>query len=290
MTQLLVDAVHRALALDAQQAVELSIDLLLGFCEFGQLGAHLRPHSLIGQVVLNGVGQHEVAVGQTLHQGRSTQTVGTVVGEVALTDSEQAGDGGLQLVVNPDTTHCVVDSGIDHHGLVVLHAIDLVGQVAGEHVGDLLIHLKQVAVALHDDVESQTVDRLREVQIDGQTSVVHAEALVAALLGGTAGHVARNEVAEGGIAALQIVVAVLLGNVPRLDLVLLQLLGVLNLLRHPDTTVVTQRLRHQCQLRLLVTMHGDTGGVNLHVRGICKVGTLTIALNGCGAVASHSVG
>jgi len=37
-------------------------------------------------------------------------------------------------------------------------------------------------------------------------------------------------------------------------------------------------------------MNGDTGGVNLNVRGVSKVCTLTIALNGCCTVTSHSVG
>ena len=36
-------------------------------------------------------------------------------------------------------------------------------------------------------------------------------------------------------------------------------------------------------------MNGDTGGVNLNVRGICKVSTLAIALNGGGTVTTHSV-
>ena len=185
VTQLLVDRVNGALALDVEQAVHLGIHLLLGLVELRQVGADLAPDRLVGQIVLDGVRQHEVAVGQTLHQCRSTEAVGTVVGEVALADSEQAGDGGLQLVVDPDTTHRVVDGGINHHGLVVLHAVNLVGNVAGEHVGNLLVHLEEVAVTLHDDVEAETVDRLREVEEHSQTGVVHAEALVAALLSGT---------------------------------------------------------------------------------------------------------
>ena len=59
---------------------------------------------------------------------------------------------------------------------------------------------------------------------------------------------------------------------------------------HPTCIPVTQRLRHQRQLRLLVAMNGDTGGVNLNIRGICKVSTLTIALNGSRAVTAHGVG
>ena len=37
-------------------------------------------------------------------------------------------------------------------------------------------------------------------------------------------------------------------------------------------------------------MNGDTGGVNLNIRGISHEGTLTIALDGSCAVATHSVG
>ena len=36
-------------------------------------------------------------------------------------------------------------------------------------------------------------------------------------------------------------------------------------------------------------MNGDTGGVNLNVRRICKVSTLAIALNSGGTVTTHSV-
>ena len=37
-------------------------------------------------------------------------------------------------------------------------------------------------------------------------------------------------------------------------------------------------------------MNGDTGGVNLNVRRICKVSTLAIALHSSGTVTTHSVG
>ena len=139
-----------------------------------------------------------------------------MVGEVTLTDGEEAWDGGLQLIVDPDTTHGIVDGGIDHHRLVVLHAIDLVGHIAGEDIGNLLVHLEEVAITLHDDIDAEAVDRLREVEEHSQTGVVDTEALVATLLSGTRSHVARNEVTEGRIAALEVVVAILLRNLPAL--------------------------------------------------------------------------
>ena len=216
VTELLMDGVNRALTLNIEQAVKLCIHLLLSLVKLRTVCGNLRPNSLVSQVVLDGVRQHEVTIGQTLHQRRSTQTVGTVVREVTLTDSEQTRNRGLQLVVNPDTTHGVVDSGINHHRLVVLHAIDFVGYVAREDVSDFLVHLEEVAVTLHDDIQTQAVDRLREVEEHGETRIVDTIALVATLLSGTRGNVTGNEVTEGRIAALQIVVAVLLGNLPTL--------------------------------------------------------------------------
>src|SRR3712207_9459761 len=80
-----------------------------GLYELLTIGRYLGPQCLIGQVVLNGVRQHEITVGQALHQRRSTQTVGTVVREVTLTDGEQTGNSGLQLIVYPNSAHGIVD-------------------------------------------------------------------------------------------------------------------------------------------------------------------------------------
>ena len=160
VSELLVDRVNRTLTLDIHQTVGLCLNSLLCLCKFGQVGTEAWPYLLVSEVVLDGVRQYEVTVGQALHKSRGTETVSTVVREVTLTDSKQTRDGGLQLVVNPDTTHGVVDSWEDHHRLVVLHAVDLVGEVAGEHVGDLLIHLEEVTITLHDLVDAETVDTL----------------------------------------------------------------------------------------------------------------------------------
>ena len=71
----------------------------------------------------------------------------------------------------------------DHHWVLVLHAIDLVCEFAWIDVGDLLIHVEEVAITLADNVDTETLDRLREVEEHGKTCVVYAEALVATLLG-----------------------------------------------------------------------------------------------------------
>ena len=55
-----------------------------------------------------------------------------MVGEVRFAHAEQAGDGGLQVVVHPQPAHGVVAGRVDAHG----HAVRVLG-------GDPLVHLEQ---------------------------------------------------------------------------------------------------------------------------------------------------
>ena len=183
-----------------------------------------------------------------------------------------------------------MDGRIDHHRVVILHAVNLVSKLARIDVCDFLIHVEEVAVALAYNVDTEALDALREVEEHGQTCVVNAEALVAALLGSTRSNVAGNEVTECRIAALQIVVAVFLRNVASLLCSGLQSLGVLKLLGHPDTSVVTQRLRHKRKLRLVVSVYRDTCRVDLNVRRIGEVSALAVARHGSCTVTAHGVG
>ena len=214
-----------------------------------------------------------------MHQGGSTEAVCTVVGEVTFTDGEQSLDGGHQFVVNPDTTHGIVDSRINHHRVFVW-----------ADISDFFIHIEEVAVTLCNDIFTQTVDSFGEVKEYGKTGVVHAEALVAAFFGSAAGNVTRNEVTECRIAAFQVVVAVFLGNIFSLQCTFLQFLGVFQLLRNPNAAIVTQGFGHQSQFGLLVTVNRDTSGVNLYVSRVGKPGTFTVASHCSRAVTCHCIG
>ena len=209
-----------------------------------------------------------------------------MVGEVGLSGDVEARDVGLQVVVHPQATHRVVHGGVDAHG-------DLVGVIPG----DALVHLEQVAVAGRDGVLAQTVDGLGEVQVDAAThhplvavgvalldGRSHAATLVAHVLGLAGGDVARHEVAEGRVDALEVVVARLLGDVARV------LVAVLGLLGHPDASVVAQGLTHEGELGLEVPGLRDAGGVDLRVAGVGEVGALAVRAPDGGGVASHRVG
>ena len=126
-------------------------------------------------------------------------------------------------------------------------------------------------------------DRVGEVQVDAEPTRSHPAALVADVLGGPGGDVTRHQVAEGRVDPLQVVVAVGLGDVRGGPLVLARL-------RHPDASVVAQRLTHQRQLGLVLTRHRDAGGVDLGVAGIGEVGALAVRPPGGGDVAAHRVG
>ena len=149
VSEFLVDAVDRALTIDGKEAIDALAHVLLGGFEFGKLGGEAGHGDLVGKIVLNRVGQHEISVGQPLHEGRSTEAVGTVVGEVALTDGEKAIDGGHEFVVHPDSAHGIVDGGENLHGGFV-----------GALVGDLFVHVEEVTVAGSNFIAAEVADGL----------------------------------------------------------------------------------------------------------------------------------
>ena len=101
---------------------------------------------------------------------------------------------------------------------------------------------------------AEAVDGVGEVEVHAVLQRADAAAGVDLALGVAGGDVARHEVAERRVAALEEVVALGLGD-------LVGRAGVVGVLRHPDAAVVAQRLRHQRELRLeLVALPGCTSG------------------------------
>ena len=172
--------------------------------------------NFVRQVVADRIRQYEIAVGQTLHQRRCAQTVRAVVGEVGLADRIQAGDRGHQVVIQPDTAHRIVHGRIDRHRFFV--RID---------VGDLFVHLEQVAVTFADRLFAEAVDCGRKVEEYGQAGLVDPEAGVATLFGGARRHVARHEIPEGRVTAFEVVVAVFFRDLRRFQFLRADLFDVL---------------------------------------------------------------
>ena len=129
-------------------------------------------------------------------------------------------------------------------------------------VRDLFVHIEQVTVFLLNDLFTQAIDRVGEIQEYGQARAVHAETCVATLFSGTRSHVARNQVSECRITPLQIII----------------------------TVVVTQGFGHHSQFRLEVTFHRYASRVDLNHTRISEVSAFLVALPCGGTVRCHSVG
>ena len=202
-----------------------------------------------------------------------------MVREVTLADCEEARNVRREFIVNPKSAHRIVNSRINHHRVIVR-----------ANVSNFFVHIEEVTVACFYDIAAQAVDSFREVEEYGKARVVYAEAGIATLFSSAAGYVAGNEVTESRVAALEVVVAILFRNVATFKFAGLQLLRIFNFLGNPNAAVVTQRLRHQSQLTLLIAVNRNTRGVNLYERGVSEVCSLAISRNSCRAVATHSIG
>ena len=101
---------------------------------------------------------------------------------------------------------------------------------------------------------------------------------------GVAGRdVAGHQVAERRVLALEVVVAVLFGD-------LVGGAGLVGVLRDPDAAVVAQRLRHEGELRLELVARRDAGRVDLRVAGVGEGGALLVGPPRRGDVAVLGVG
>ena len=78
-----------------------------------------------------------------------------------------------------------MDGWENHHRVVVVHAVHSGTFLAGIHVGNLLIHVEEVAITLANHVDAEALDGLREVEEHSQAGVIHTKTLVATLLGST---------------------------------------------------------------------------------------------------------
>ncbi len=179
----------------------------------------------------------------------------------------------IRLIIHPQAAHRVVDGGIDAHRNLV-----------GIFVGDALVHVEQIAVALANrrsrpGVRSRRRNRDRRPGRSSPTPRPSSQTC----FGIARSHIARNQVAEAGIAALQIIIALVFRNLVRRPLVAL-------LLRHPDAAVVAQRFAHQRQLRLIIARHRNAGGMNLREAGIGEQRAALVRAPDGGGVGTFGVG
>ena len=158
-----------------------------------------------------------------------------------------------------------------------------IGVSYGILVGDALVHLEEVVVALPHDVVAEALDGGPEVEVDAVLQRADAAAGVALGLERPRCDVAGHEVAERRVATLEEVVAVAFGDLRRRP-------GVVHLLRHPHPAVVAQRLRHQRELRLEVVARRDARRVDLRVAGVGEQRPLLVGPPHGGDVARLGVG
>ena len=142
---------------------------------------------------------------------------------------------------------------------------------------DALIHIEQIAITLGDRRLAVAGNRIAKVEEYTEARRSNSATFIANFLGRARRNIAWRQIAKAWILALEEVIALLFGNCIWIERTFANLLGNLCRLRSPDTTVITQRLGHQRQLRLLVAVHRNTSWVNLCVARIRKTSTSLVS-------------
>src|SRR5215208_916132 len=220
----------------------------------------------------DGIREYEVAVGQPLHQCARSEAVRPVIREVRFAGYVKPINRAHEIVVHPEPTHRVMDRGIDAHRNLIWIL-----------VRDALVHLEQVTVAVPDDIASEPLDRVGEIEINTQSRVTDPPALVAHFLCRAGRDVAWREIAEARILPFEEVISFSLGNLPRDP-------RFTFLLRNPHSAVVSQRLAHQRELRLVLSANGNAGRMNLSEAWVRECGAPFVRPPDRGRVGALSVG
>ncbi len=159
-----------------------------------------------------------------------------------------------------------------------------IGALVGIVAGDLFVDVEEVPVTLANRPFTEACDRVLEIEIDAASARADAATFIAHFLRAARGNVARSEVAVARIFALEIIIAIGFRNVVRR-------FGAIFLpFRHPDASVVPERLRHEGQLRLVVAADRDAGRMNLGVARVGEERAFLIGAIGGGDVAAAGVG
>ena len=157
---------NRPLAFDAEHFVDTSLRRICGVLERLMVGRHFWQLRT-GKVVGDRVRRDEIAVGEPLHQRTCAEAVRAVIGEIRFAQHEKPRDRALEVVVHPESAHRVVDGRVDAHRNLV-----------GIFSGNPLVHLEQVAVSRFDDLDTQALDGLLEIEIDGEARFADTVALI----------------------------------------------------------------------------------------------------------------
>src|SRR5260221_10917953 len=106
------------------------------------------------------------------------------------------------MVVNPEPTHGVVGSGVNPHR----HRVCI-------FPGDPLIYVEEVAVLLANGFQAEALNSISKIQIHTLPVRPDSTTFIAHFLGISRGDIAGYEIAETWVAVLQVVVALVFGNI-----------------------------------------------------------------------------
>ena len=148
---------RRAFAINRKELVDSSFNRFLNLIEFRRFFTWPVIRTRLGQVLANGIGQHKVTIGQTLHEGTCPQSIGTMIRKVGLSNHKQSWDVTHKVIIHPKPAHGVMYRRVNRHWVLV-----------GIGTGDLFVHIKKIAITLTDNILAHAIDGISKIQINSK--------------------------------------------------------------------------------------------------------------------------
>ena len=135
---------------------------------------------------------------------------------------------------------------------------------------DRLIHFEKIPVLVFNCLFPLFFYGIAEVEVDCQSRLPDPVTGVASLLGGSRRHIPRDEVSEGRIPSFKKIIPLFFGDPvggPLIPFVF----------GDPNPSVVTERLRHERELRLELIELGNACGMDLYEAGVSEERALFVS-------------
>src|SRR6185437_3179049 len=136
---------------------------------------------------------------------------------------------------------------------------------------NVVINFEKVTVAFFNHRAPQSSHSVNEVKINAAPPRANSTFLIANFLRTTGGDVTWGKVAIARVFTLKIVVPSNFWNT------LWSLKTIFFVFWYPNSTIITQRFRHECKFRLIISAGRDAGGMDLSITRISKQGTLLVS-------------
>src|SRR5574344_711919 len=157
-TQFLMEIINRFLSFNIKQLIKSPLDFIFRLFKSRIINISLRFLNFMTKIISDSIRKHKIAISKSLHKCRSSQPISTMIADISFANSIQSRYSSLQIIINPQSTHSIVNSRVNHHRFLIRI-----------NSSNLFIHLEKVTVTSSYHILSKSLNSRRKIKKNSKT-------------------------------------------------------------------------------------------------------------------------